>query len=286
MATLGHIAVGLAAARLATPRATPAPRRWSVRIALSLLALAPDLDVVAFALGVPYGAPWGHRGAGHSLVVALGVGALAFGLARALGWPAVRVGLTVALVVGSHGLLDLFTDGGLGMAILWPFSDARFFAPWRPIPVAPIGAGMFSARGLYVLGVELVLFLPVWVVAFWPRRADTPVAAQVVPEEGEDGEPTALPVDGVLDLHTFAPREVGALVGDYLDLCRARGIAEVRIIHGKGRGALRRTVHAALARHPAVARFQLAGGDAGGWGATLVTLRTIDDAEPPGPPAV
>jgi DNA-nicking Smr family endonuclease len=70
-------------------------------------------------------------------------------------------------------------------------------------------------------------------------------------------EPIQLPIDGVLDLHTFQPREVKELVLDYLSACSERGIFQVRIIHGKGTGQLRRTVHAQF----------------GGWGATLVELR-------------
>jgi len=76
----------------------------------------------------------------------------------------------------------------------------------------------------------------------------------------------------VLDLHTFAPRDVKALVADYLDLAVEKGYAEVRIIHGKGTGTLRRIVHAVLEKHPRVAGFRLAG-DASSWGATLVSLR-------------
>jgi DNA-nicking Smr family endonuclease len=82
-----------------------------------------------------------------------------------------------------------------------------------------------------------------------------------------------LPIDGVLDLHTFRPSEAGALVADYLDACLERGIHEVRIIHGKGTGTLRRIVHAALERHQAVERFALAA-DASGWGATMVWLKS------------
>jgi len=81
-----------------------------------------------------------------------------------------------------------------------------------------------------------------------------------------------MPIDGTLDLHTFRPSEVRELVGDYLEACREGGILEVRIIHGKGTGALRRTVHAVLARMPEVLSFRLANDPSGGWGATLVTL--------------
>lgn len=95
-------------------------------------------------------------------------------------------------------------------------------------------------------------------------------------------EPVPLPIDGVLDLHTFRPAEVKDLVPDYLAACRERGILQVRIIHGKGAGTLRETVHALLRRSPLVVRFGLADETGGGWGATVVELaaREIDRATP------
>jgi len=84
---------------------------------------------------------------------------------------------------------------------------------------------------------------------------------------------TELPMDGVLDLHTFSPRDVPDLVPTWLDACQEHGLTELRIIHGKGQGVLRRTVHAILERRSDVERFGLAPPERGGWGATLVELR-------------
>ncbi len=87
-------------------------------------------------------------------------------------------------------------------------------------------------------------------------------------------EPRRVPVEDVIDLHTFRPAEVSALVEDYIEEAARAGFRVVRIVHGKGGGVLRETVRRALARNPRVADFGEAPPEAGGWGATLVTLRT------------
>ncbi len=92
-------------------------------------------------------------------------------------------------------------------------------------------------------------------------------------EDSDDLQPFELPIDGLLDLHTFRPREVKELLPGYLAACREKGILQVRIIHGKGSGALREKVHSVLRRIPEVASFRTAGEDAGGWGATIVILK-------------
>ncbi len=102
-------------------------------------------------------------------------------------------------------------------------------------------------------------------------------------EQGEDppaGEPAELPIDGTLDLHAFAPGELGSLLPEWLHACRERGILLVRIVHGKGSGALRRGVEALLARSPEVVWHGPADETAGGWGATLARLRPLRDPPP------
>jgi dsDNA-specific endonuclease/ATPase MutS2 len=82
-----------------------------------------------------------------------------------------------------------------------------------------------------------------------------------------------LPITGELDLHTFRPADLGELIPTYLDECAARGIRTIRIIHGKGTGTLRSTVHALLRRNTRVESFRLGNETSGSWGATIVTLR-------------
>jgi DNA-nicking Smr family endonuclease len=91
----------------------------------------------------------------------------------------------------------------------------------------------------------------------------------------ESEQPFSLPIDGVLDLHTFQPADCRNLVPDYLAACREKGILQVRIIHGKGRGVLRQTVLHVLGCLPEVIDFYQAPDDAGGWGATIVVLESL-----------
>ena len=165
MPSLLHAAVGMVAGR-ATARVHPG----RLMVVLALLAMLPDLDVIAFAFGIPYQAPFGHRGALHSVAAATLVGGLCSLDARAWRMSRMRMFAIVSTVVASHGLLDAFTDGGLGIALAWPLSNHRFFFSWRPIPVAPIGGRILLSYGRHVLFMELIWAVPLLVYALWPRR--------------------------------------------------------------------------------------------------------------------
>ena len=88
-------------------------------------------------------------------------------------------------------------------------------------------------------------------------------------------EPVQIPINGVLDLHTFRPSDVKDLVPEYLQACHEKRIFQIRIIHGKGTGTLRATVHSILSKHPLVNSFSLDHPQYGGWGATIVWLKTV-----------
>jgi dsDNA-specific endonuclease/ATPase MutS2 len=90
-----------------------------------------------------------------------------------------------------------------------------------------------------------------------------------------ENEPIEFPIDGTLDLHTFKPSEVKDLVNDYIEACLGKEIYQIRIIHGKGTGTLRRIVQSVLEKNPAVRSFGHESGSGGGWGATVVDLKKI-----------
>lgn len=134
-------------------------------VAGAIASLLPDLDVIGLRAGVPYAAPFGHRGASHSLAAAAALALVGAALHRPLRARAGTVFLFLLAAAASHGLLDALTNGGLGVALLWPLSDARIFAPVRPIQVAPL-RHVIGARGLAAIGSELVrVWAPCAVVA-------------------------------------------------------------------------------------------------------------------------
>lgn len=93
--------------------------------------------------------------------------------------------------------------------------------------------------------------------------------------DSNSSDPVRIPITGELDLHTFRPAEVKDLLEDYFTECRQRGLLSVRVVHGKGTGTLRETVHASLRRSPQVAGFRLGDEHSGGWGATVVALKPL-----------
>lgn len=125
-------------------------------------SIIPDLDVIAFSLGVPYGSPLSHRGFTHSLAFAAVLALLISVFHRCLHADFPRVFWYLFVATASHGILDAFTTGGYGIAFLWPWSNERYYAPFPVIEVSPIGVARFlSARGATVLWSELLwVWLP------------------------------------------------------------------------------------------------------------------------------
>jgi inner membrane protein len=142
---------------------------WFRRLPRSLVVLAalasaiPDVDVLAFHYHIPYDSPLGHRGFTHSLPFAL---TLALLLALPYRANFARAFTFLAIAIASHGLLDAMTNGGKGVGFFIPFSTKRYFLPWRPIRVSPIGATNFAAKAGVVLQSELLwVWLPSAVIA-------------------------------------------------------------------------------------------------------------------------
>lgn len=155
-----HAVVGAALAGL-----EPGPR-LRLAVALAVLSVLPDADVVTFRFGIPYEHPFGHRGFTHSIPFALLCGAVTPWLAGHAGpagsrawWRVAGLGFFATL---SHGVLDAFTNGGLGVGFFVPFHAERFFFPWRPLQVSPLSVGrFFSPAGLRILASEVLwVWLP------------------------------------------------------------------------------------------------------------------------------
>ncbi len=153
------------------------PTRIARRVLVAgvVLAMLPDADVVGFALRIAYADPLGHRGASHAILVAIIVAALVGKILRPERRN--RAFAFLCISMASHGLLDAFTSGGLGPALLWPLDNNRIFAPITPIRVSPIGAGFFSARAWPVLLSELIwVWLPMigvgLIIRGWARQKE------------------------------------------------------------------------------------------------------------------
>lgn len=121
-----------------------------------LASVIPDLDVIAFKFGIEYASQFGHRGFTHSLFFSLVLGLLAVMAHRKLECTRMAAFLFVSVCSASHGLLDMLTDGGLGVALFWPYDNTRYFFPWTGIEVSAIGRGFFSMRSFSVLASEFV----------------------------------------------------------------------------------------------------------------------------------
>lgn len=134
----------------------------------AVCAIIPDADAVGFAFGIKYNSLFGHRGLTHSIFFALLFGSfIAFLVHKFLltGISFVKLFVYFLLATFSHTFLDMLTDGGLGVALFAPFSNERFFLPWRPIEVSPIGLGFFSNRGLIVILSEIIwVWLPALII--------------------------------------------------------------------------------------------------------------------------
>jgi len=141
-----------------------------------LLTALPDIDVVGLGLGIPYGHFWGHRGFTHSLLFAVITGALAaVAISRPIGGKTVRIWLYFSLCVASHGVLDAFTNGGLGVAFFSPFIDERFFFSITPIEVSTLNImRFFQGQGFPVIKSEIVwVWIPglaVMIIGFYIRK--------------------------------------------------------------------------------------------------------------------
>jgi inner membrane protein len=126
-----------------------------------IASMLPDADVILFRFGATYDTPWAHRGFSHSLAFAIFFGLLAAIALQRFAPPLVAFAF-VGFSAASHGLLDMMTNGGHGVAILWPFTDHRYFFDWRPIRVAPLALSRFPARAAAIVRTE---FLWIWVPA-------------------------------------------------------------------------------------------------------------------------
>lgn len=131
-----------------------------------IASIIPDADVISFYFGISYASEWGHRGFTHSFAFAGALGVLAIFWRQYLGATSKGAFWFIFISAASHPLLDGLTDGGLGSAFFWPIDKTRYFLPWQPIEVSPIGLSRFlSPRGISVFISEIYwVWLPLFVL--------------------------------------------------------------------------------------------------------------------------
>jgi inner membrane protein len=142
------------------------------------VAVFPDIDLLPRGSDIAGVGAFAHRGATHSLLLAAAVGMSCGVVARILDrrdWLA--FGLLSAAAMGSHDVLDAFSESDLRLLLLWPVSNQGYLAPWHPLPIPPLGGALFTERGALTAFAELVWFLPVWLYALWPRRGGRAISA-------------------------------------------------------------------------------------------------------------
>ena len=170
MATAAHVAVGAALGRLFFRHPPSLANFLLAQVVFIGLAIAPDLDLFGYFHGVRYLSEFGHRGASHSLAAALLLALAVALIGRIWEHPFWRTFALAFIAAASHGLLDMLTSGGQGIALLWPLDNHRYLFPWRPIPAAPIGGRLFySWRGWGIVAEEFAWGLPLFVYAWFPR---------------------------------------------------------------------------------------------------------------------
>jgi inner membrane protein len=152
--------------------------RWAIPVTAGLFAVAPDLDTWAMlALDIPRGSFFSHRGFFHSPFFLI-LGALAVASLFARGRAALLLAAVWAGAAITHPLLDMLTDGGSGVMLLFPFSDARLFFPWRPIRVSPLSIARFFDRAGPILQSELPFSAAATLVGLAARQFRLRVSAR------------------------------------------------------------------------------------------------------------
>jgi inner membrane protein len=233
MASFGHVAVGLLIGQLhggGGERAGDQRPSPGTMATFAGLAMLPDADVLMVAFGTADAGVLGHRGASHSLPLALVIGLLIAYVMQRHGWPVVRTAVMASVAVASHAVLDLLGEGGRGLPALWPFVEMRFQSPVRIFPDAPRWPATLWGPGLTNIAVEMLVFSPITIHALWPRLATSairlmrrrPAVELIVVDNATDLAASAPPTVAPLPVVTVEPATAPIAVA-------AAGLDDVRV---------------------------------------------------------